>query len=385
MSITDGKKLLFVVNDEWFFTSHRLPIAVGALQNKFDVSLAARLDETNDIVKEHNISVHDWQLAPKSRSIFSDLSAISSLYSIVQRVNPDIVHLVTIKSILYGGIIARLRKTPCLVIAVSGMGDVFTNPSTVNKILRVCVLNIYKFILKHPNSHVIVQNEFDKKYFLGLLHNNPSRITKVPGSGVNLQEFHPTNLHLSNPVIMFASRLLFDKGVLDFIQTAKKLEQEFPKAKFVLVGSVDPENKRSIQEPELKKLIADSNIEWWGHKKNMASIIAQATAIVLPTKYGEGVPKVLIEACAAGKPVVSSKNPGCLEIIEDGINGYTVDLAKENGDDLTAKVRYLLENPDVCTKLGENTRKIAEKKWSVDAVVSATIKIYQELIDTTKN
>lgn len=233
------------------------------------------------------------------------------------------VHLVTIKPVLIGGLASILAKVPAIVYAISGLGFIFTNTMLKAKILRLGIIPLYRLALSAKNKIVIVQNLDDLRILRQYVAIPESQTVLIPGSGVNLEQFNIQPLPLENKTVLMACRLLADKGVYEFHQSVLLLKEKYPKVRFVLVGGVDPDNPASLTEQELTEWVTNNDLEWWGHQTNMSEVLSQATIVVLPS-YREGMPKVLLEAQALGRPIVTTDVPGCCEAIENGKTGFLV-------------------------------------------------------------
>jgi len=202
-------------------------------------------------------------------------------------------------------------------------------------------------------------------------------VTIVRGSGVDVKKFIPAEESTGVPIVMLASRMLWDKGVGEFIEAAKILKQEGVEARFVLVGDSDPENPASIPNAQLSEWHELGIVEWWGERGNMHEMLTQAHIVCLPS-YREGLPKVLLEAASCGKPIIATDVPGCREIVHNGENGILVPL--KDSSSLASAMKELINNPEKRKIIGINGRRLVENEFSEEIVVSQTLKVYQELL-----
>lgn len=379
VSQDNQRRIHFVVNDSWFFASHRLPIAVAAIENGNEVHLSAVADHTSDAIAQKGVVFHPWSLHPRSRNPLKEIQSFVSLYRSVKNSNPDILHLVTVKSVLYGGIIARILNVRSVVFAISGRGYIYSTENGSTNLLKNLTNSLYRFALSHRNSTVIVQNTTDQNFFVDNKLAPLNRIRLIPGSGVDLATYNvkPNPKKSELPLILFASRMLWDKGVDDFVTAAKMINKNGIRAKFVLAGTADPNNPRSVPLAWLEALPEHDGIKWIGHCDDMADLIAQSSVVVLPSRYGEGVPKILIEAAAIGRPIVTTDWPGCNDAVRHEYNG----LLSTPGDikSLTENINKLIENQDLRCKFGKNSRTLAESTFSIENVIEQTLNIYDEL------
>lgn len=371
------KKLLFIVNNDHFFLSHRLPIALEAKNQGYEVHLAAKVTNKRNALEERGLIIHDIDLDRRKIGI-TLLREFFIILSIIKKINPDIVHLVTIKPVLLGGIAARLTNISAVVTAISGLGYMYSNKGFISKIKRKILSVFYYCSLNHKNQVVIFQN-IDDKSRLGSV--NRSIYTKsilIPGSGVDLSLYTVKNFNKHTPVVMFASRLLASKGVREFVNVAKIINKKESIARFVLVGSIDLSNPESITQKEIDLWRDEGNVEIWGHRNNMHEVIPLANIVVLPSYYGEGLPKVLIEAAACGRAVITTDHPGCRDAIINGSTGVLVPV--KNVSLLSKMILNLISDPIYCENLGLSGRKMAEERFDINQVVSNHMHVYKELL-----
>lgn len=372
------KKLLFVVNVDWFFLSHRLPIALEAQRQGFDVHLATGLTDKLDELRRHGLTVHVLALDRHGTGLGNAWMTTLQLWRVLRSVRPDVVHLVTIKPILLGGLLARLVRVPALVVAVSGLGYVFMSHGSAAWVRRSLVSVLYKLALTHRNLKVIFQNADDLRSLNEIVHLPAHQVATLRGSGVDLAHFVHLKPSEGVPVVVLAARLLADKGVFEFVEAAQMLSAQGCLARFVLVGTVDTGNPTSVKQTELDAWVSEGVVEWWGHRSDMAQVLSAAQIVVLPS-YREGLPKVLLEAAACGRPVVTTDVPGCRDAIEPGVTGLLVPV--QDALALAQAMNELILDPVRCERMGTAGRALAEQAFDVRQVVAAHLQIYADLID----
>ena len=272
-----------------------------------------------------------------------------------------------------------MAKVSSIVYAISGLGFIFTNTMLKAKILRLGIIPLYRLALSAKNKTVIVQNLDDLRILRQYISIPESQTVLIPGSGVDLQQFDVQPLPLRNKIVLMACRLLADKGVYEFHKSALLLKEKYPDVRFVLVGGIDPDNPASLTEQELNEWVQKGDLEWWGHQSNMPEILSQATVIVLPS-YREGMPKVLLEAQALGRPIVTTDVPGCREAIDDGKTGFLVQVKNEQS--LANAIEKLITNDDLCLEFSQNARVLAEQKFDIKQVVKTHMNIYKNLVQS---
>ena len=379
--------LLFVVNEGYFFVSHRLPVALKAQCKGYDVHIAAPTDNvwapadySNEELGDLGLTFHAIPISRRGAHPVQELWTLLALWRLYRRLRPEIIHHLTIKPNLYGGVAARILGVPSVVYAITGLGQMFVATKGPLRSLRPLVLWFMRMALGHGYARVIVQNSGDRKFLLDNGVTKPSDTVLIQGSGVDLTLFQPTPESEGEPIVILPSRLIWEKGIQEFVDAARQLRAEGVVARFVLVGNTHPSNPRAVSRERLEKWAEEGVVEWWGRREDMPSVMAESHIVCLPSKYGEGVPKIILEAAAAGRPIVTSDTPGCREVISDGVEGILVPPADSKA--LAAALRRLIERPRERADMGAAGRERAIKDMDVDQVVARTIEIYRELRST---
>ena len=366
-------KLLYVVNVDWFFLSHRLPIALGARSAGYEVHVATGLTNRAHLFANYGLILHPIYLERGDTSLLGLFRTFINILIVCLRVRPKVIHLVTIKPVLLGGIIARLLGLKRIVASVSGLGYIFIAKGSKASIRRMIIGSLYKLSLFNDGIRVIFQNPDDRLSLCKLSSLPFSKTVLIPGSGVSLSLYSPSDLPPGIPVVLFAARLLSSKGIHEFVDAASQLNG----ARFVIAGQLDKENRDCIDPAQLNQWVENGWIEYWGYSDAMANVLTQASIVVLPS-YREGLPKVLIEAAACARPVITTDVPGCRDAIEPGVTGLLVPAQDSNA--LKVAIQYLLDNPELCISMGLAGRALAERKFDVKQVVQTHLDIYAELI-----
>jgi glycosyltransferase involved in cell wall biosynthesis len=309
------------------------------------------------------------------------LKVARQIWRVYKTVQPDVAHLVTIKPVLMGGILARLAGVPAVVAAVSGLGFVFLETGFFAALRRTLVGFLYKASFGHRNLKVIFQNAQDKATLVQLAGLPETKTALIRGSGVDISQFIAGPLPEGAPVVMLAARLLADKGVREFVQAARLLKAAGNKARFCLVGTADLHNPTSLTLTELDAYQKEGIVELWGHRTDMAATLSAAHIVVLPS-YREGLPKVLIEAAACGRAVVTTDVPGCRDAIEPGVTGVLVPAHDAHA--LSQAIAALLSDPQRCHAMGQAGRVLAEQAFDIQQVVAQHLRIYAGLIANSK-
>ncbi|MBV2127800.1 glycosyltransferase family 4 protein [Arsukibacterium indicum] len=368
------KRLLYIVNVDWFFISHRLPIALAAQQEGYDVHLACNFTDKAEYLQSLGFTLHQLDLSRSGTGIFSEIFAFQGIFSMLRKVRPDIVHLVTIKPVIYGGIASRLLRIKQRVASISGLGYIFIARGLRASLLRSAVSLLYRFALHTPNTKVIFQNPDDKQLLLKQGIIEPSQVVMIRGSGVNLSQYHVAPEPTTIPVIMLVARLLYDKGVLEFVEAARQLKAQTIPIRMVLVGDTDEGNPKSVSVSDIAGWVQEGIVEHWGYQKDINATMAQANVIVLPS-YREGLPKSLIEAAACGRAVITTDVPGCRDAITPDVTGLLVPV--KNASAIASAIVELVKNESMRRQMGVASRQLAEQAFDINSVISTHLGLYR--------
>ncbi|MFA9238575.1 MAG: glycosyltransferase family 4 protein [Candidatus Paceibacteria bacterium] len=370
-----NKKILFIVNVDWFFISHRLPLAIEALTKGYEVHIACGISDKKEHLENLGLKVHPLNISRSGTGIKDELKAFVEIYKILKKIAPDIAHFVTIKPVLYGGIASRFLGSFRKVFAISGLGFVFVAQTLKAKIVRTIVKSMYKIALGGKNSHVIVQNPEDKKVILSFNVTDNENITLIKGSGVDLEQYTYKISENNVPKIVMASRLLKEKGVFEFVTAAEILENKNLKVEFELYGEIDEGNPNSLTKNDLDRISKISNLKIKGFSNNIKSVFQESDIVVLPSYYGEGLPKVLIEAAACGRAIITTNMPGCQDTIIENKTGLFCEV--KNSKSLAEQIEKLILNNELRNDMGKAGRELAEKEFDINKVVDKHFEIYE--------
>lgn len=372
------RKLIFVVNVDWFFLSHRLPLALEALSRGYDVYLLTADTGKKNEIEGYGIHFVNVPFERSGKNIFHEIKCIGILAKYYLRLNPDIIHHVTLKAALLGSIAAKLSGIKNVINAISGLGYNFTDGR--NGLLQKMIRLMMKRSFKSDHFYFILQNPDDIEMMKSVGFVPDSHYKLIKGSGVNLQEYPFTEIDEKEKLrILFPARILYDKGVMELIASTGILKEKWKgRIEFVLAGDCDESNKAVVHQQDLEKLLIPGYIEWIGFRKDMVEQYVQSDIVVLPS-YREGLPKSLIEACAIGRPIITTDVPGCRECVVDGYNGRMVPVKEV--EPLANAIEDLCENKEMRIQMGINSRKLAEKEFSIEQVVEKTFSIYDEILN----
>jgi glycosyltransferase involved in cell wall biosynthesis len=372
-------RVLLAINDLPFLLSHRLPILTALRASKLTVAVAAPTQaKANAILGNMGIDTFDWPLTRSGLHPLREADCVLRLASIYRRWRPAVVHHVTPKPVLYGSLAARLTGIPRVINAISGLGYMFSNVEQRNRLLHRAALVSHQIAHASDGTRVIFQNPDDRAVLVNRGLVPIERTYLIPGSGVDPTAWQPVETLCSAPVVTVACRMLFDKGVADAVAAAKMLRAKSQDIDLHLAGGFDPGSPRAIPESTLQQWHADGSARWLGQVDSMAIQWRQSRIACLPSYYGEGIPKALIEAASCGLPIVTCDVPGCREIVRHGDNGLLV--PPRNPQALAEALKTLLNDYDLCVRMGRRGRERVIAEFSLDRVVRQHLDIYRELL-----
>ncbi|MBD8558628.1 glycosyltransferase family 4 protein [Pseudomonas lactis] len=368
--------LLFIVNDPGFFLSHRLPVAIGAQAAGYRVHVASMPGQAVDTIIKAGFEHQELPLSRSGRNPVAEVRLIFAIWKLLWRLKPDVLHLVTIKPVLYGGIAARLAPVKGVVAAISGLGFVFLSKGVKAALTRQVVSTFYQAALGKRNLRAIFQNPDDRDLLLGMGGLDASKVVMIRGSGVDLSLYSSVPEPEGVPVVCLAARLLLDKGVLEFVEAARILRAHGIEARFQLIGDIDPGNPATVSAAQLEDWRKEGLVELLGYRKDIAALFGAANIVVLPS-YREGLPKVLVEAAACARAVVTTDVPGCRDAIEPGVTGLLVPV--RDAQALASQLQVLIEDPALRRKFGQAGRELAMRAFAIEEIVGQHLDVYRQL------
>lgn len=379
-------KIIYFVNNAAFFVSHRLIIAQKAISQGYEVMLLTGLPGDKDMetyaiskIKKAGINHTILNFTGSGINLIKEIFIIFKIYQFLKINKPDLLHLVSPKAILYGGIVSNFLKIKGLIYSISGMGFVFTkNPkhNFFRKCLKLFISKAILFSFRFKNKQVIIQNQDDYEQVIKMKLANPNEVTFTYGSGVELNSFEEIKIEDKKNIVLFAGRVLEDKGVRDFVKASELVKEKYPNWKFIIIGSTKYDNPSAIPEQEISRWRKEKIVEVKGHVDNAFSYFKDASIVCLPS-YREGMPKVLMEAAASACATVTTNVPGCREVIKSNISGILV--KPRSPEELAKAIILLIDDQSLRMKFGEEGRKLANERFSTDTVVDINLSLYQKL------
>lgn len=374
-------KILFLITEDWYFRLHWTGLAQAARDAGFEVSLAMRVQEYDPEISRQGFKLFPINLLRRSVNPIREVMAVVELARLYRAEKPDLVYHVAIKPILYGSIAARLADVPSVINVFAGLGYAYTSDELRAKLLRLFLTFGLSAACKSAGSIAVFQNEEDRAQLVRDHVARKSQTRVIPGTGVDTDRFRPTSDETGKPIILLPCRMLWDKGVGEFIEAARLVGRMKSGARFVLVGRCDEDNPASIQSKQLHQWQEEGVIEWWGHRSDMPAVLGNAAVVVLPS-YREGLPVSLLEAGACGKPIIATDVPGCREVVRHRVNGLLI--PPRNAIALADAIVLLLENPELRRELGRRGREIVVKEFSSTIVIRQTLALYHELLQKSR-
>ncbi len=366
-------KILLVANTDWFLYRYRLSLARYLRRRGFDVALVSPGGNYAPLITAEGFHWLEWPVDRQTSRLPGELAAVLSLWRSFRRERPALVPLHTVKPVLYGSLAARLAGVRGVVRSITGRGYVFLSEDRRARRLRSIVSLLYRLL---PGGATIFENDADRRFFLDRKLVRPSAAHLIEGVGVDTSYYHPLPEPDGTPVVLLASRLLWDKGVGALVEAARLLHSRL-EVRVALAGEPDEGNPASIPAETLRGWQAEGAVEWWGWQEDMRAAYAACCLVTLPS-LGEGLPTTLLEAAACGRPLVATDVPGCRDVVQDGLNGLLVPPG--DAPALAEALERLLRDPGLRRRMGAAGRLRVEQRFS-DALVNArTLEVYAPLV-----
>ena len=373
------------MTEDWYFCSHRLPVARAARDAGFEVLVATRVRRHGAHICDEEFGLRPIAWRRRGDGPVAHARALAAIARLYRAERPDIVHHVALKPVLFGGLATRLAfptgaTAPAQIAAVMGLGSSFAAQSASARLRRPALQLALR--LAAAGGWVVVQNPEDRTALAGF-GVGPERIALIRGSGVDVARFRPlpdpSGTENSHPItVAIVSRMLRSKGVLDAVVAVQRLRAAGSPVVLLLAGAADPDNPDSLTEEELRALTAQPGVEWLGRVDDVRTVWRRAAIALLPTTYGEGVPLSLLEAAACGRPIVATDVPGCREAVRAGETGLLV--PPRDIDGLAAAIRQLADDPDRRRAMGEAGRARVTRDFAEEVVIRQTLALYRSAL-----
>ena len=365
-----NKKLLFFVTEDWYFCLHWLRFAIGAQKAGYQVTVVTQVSSKAEIIREQGIEVIAVSLSRHGTNPFHESKLLWDLIRIYRQVRPDVVQHVAMKPIVYGSIAALFARVERIINVVAGLGYLFSANTLkarwVSPLIKQTFLILHRFL---PSIFIFQNPDSARRIFT---YARP-RVSVIRGVGVDLERFVTTPQPKGRLNVVLPGRLLWDKGVAEFVGAARYFKAHGYECLFVLVGDPDDGNRSAVPRSDLRRWVQEGVIEWLGFCSDMPALYAQASIVCLPS-YHEGLPTVLLEAAACGRPLVATDIPGCRDVVSEAENGFLVPV--QDTDSLIKAIKPLLDSPELRQQMGTRGRLMVEQGFSAEEVVGAYIALY---------
>lgn len=370
-------KLLFFVTVDWFFCSHFIERAKAAQRAGYDVVVLTRVDQHRSVIEGAGLRLIPLTIDRRSLNPLEAFKTLVKLVHVFRRERPDVLHQIALKPILLGGFAARLTGIKRVVNAVVGGGYVFTSTSPLMRAVRPLMRLALKLLLNPPGSCVVFENQDDLSSFVRSHQVRAEAAVLIRGAGVDADLFQPQPVRRTTPLVVVTARLLWDKGLGEFVAAARLLRAQGIQARFALVGDLDADNRACIDPAVLDEWKAEGVVELWGFRRDMPKVLREADIVCLPS-YREGLPKSLLEAMAAGLPCVTTDVPGCREAVQNGENGWLV--PPRDPQALARALNLLIENPDLRCRMGQRGRDMVLTEFASPIICQQTLQVYERML-----
>ena len=371
-------KILFIIVEDRYFLSHRLHLAQYAIKKGYQVGLLCKISKHKEFLENEGIQVFDWSLVRGSFNLFFEIKAIYEILITLLKFAPDVLHAVALKPVIYASFASKLVFLKSRVFALGGLGFIFSSDKILAKLLRPLIVLVLKFTFSGNKSRLIIQNIDDKRTLINLKVIRDEKIDLIKGAGVDMKIFSFIKEPSQIPEVILPARLLWDKGVGEFVLAADILKKRGINAKFTLLGETDPHNPECIPDDQIEDWKKEGAVGVAGFQDDMAKCIQDCAVVCLPS-YREGLPKSLLEAASCGRPIVTTDVPGCREIVQDGVNGYLV--PSKDPDLLAEALSRLLTDRKLREVMGLKGREFVERGFSAEIVAIKTEKIWNSLLN----
>jgi glycosyltransferase involved in cell wall biosynthesis len=372
-------KAILFANTDWYLYNFRRTLALSLLRAGYDVLLISPDGPYGPRLRELGLRWEPVPMQRRSLNVLRESAFLLYLYRLFRREQPDVVHGFTIKCAVYGSLAAKMAGIPARINAVAGMGYVFTSDQLKARALRPVVRALLRLALGGEQARLILQNSDDVKLFRRAELVEPSHIRLIRGSGVDCGKFATVSLRPPSegaPRILLASRILWDKGVGEYIAALRLLRRQGYTVNAMLAGTPDPGNPATVPEQTIREWVDEGVISWLGHVDDMIALFETVDIVVLPS-YREGLPRSLVEAAACGLPLITTDVPGCREVVSDGIDGLLVPV--RDSEAIMQAIRRLLDDSSFARRLGSAARTKARTYFDERIVIERTLGVYEEL------
>lgn len=369
------KKVFLTANTDWYLYRFRLSLA-GELQRLgFEPVFVSPPGVYVSRIQSEGYRWLPWYIERRGLSPWKEIYTIAQFYAILNREKPDLIHNHTIKPVFYGSLTAQLKGYKNVINAITGRGYLFINPPFSVRVLRNMVLPLYRVATDNASFLTLFENESDLDFFTAQKMFLHTRKAVIQGVGVDTDLFCPQPEEETSPIVAYVGRLLWDKGVGDFVKSAEILKNKSD-IRFVLIGNPDPGNPSSIPQHVIRDWVEKGAVEWWGWQEDMPDIYRQCHIIVMPS-HSEGLSTTILEAMSCGRAVIATDVPGCRDLVHHRQTGLLIQPG--NPQELAAAIQLLVEDPGLRRSLAAAGRQMILENYSVQHINQLTLGIYRQV------
>lgn len=368
-----NKKLLFFISVDWYFWSHRLQLALDAKKIGYEVAVVTNTTHCTKKIEAQGIVV--YHLPGFKRNVLgliSNFIIMANIISVIQSFKPTVIHNIALKQVLIGTLVALMFSNIRVVNTIAGFGILRVSNKLFFKLIFNFLLKIFSLFTNFSNVHFILQNQSDLNLLSHQMFTNKSKLQLIKGSGVELQKPKKYSTAEKFPTFLFASRLIEEKGILQYVEAANRLNKLQVQARFLVAGLIDKESPNPI----LAETLENSAVEWIGFSDDVNSLIDKCRAVCLFSSYGEGVPRILLESLARSTPIITTNAPGCEELVDSGRNGILISAT--DMDEIEKAFLKLIHSPSHAFELGKSGRQYIEKEYCIRNINDSVLEIYEQ-------
>ncbi len=373
-------RLLFVVNVSFSFIHNRLVLAQAAQAVGYDVHVATRVyrAEDSERIQKAGIQLHPIEIGRGDSGFFYDLRSLWHLRRLYRRLQPDLVHHLAMKPIVFGGLVARLSGVRSVVQAFTGLGYAFSGAGALPALRRKLIILALRLGCRRPGTIAVLQNRADIEELIVERIIQREQAVLIKGSGVAVDEINVRPEPAGVVRVLLPARMLREKGVEEFVSAADQLHAWGVSAEFLLAGDTDPSNPGGLPLEQLNDWAKSGVVQYLGFVQDIPSLFSSCHIICLPSYYREGLSKSLIEAAACGRAIVTTDRPGCRDVVQDGVNGFLVPA--RDVPSLAIALKKLIDNPGLRQQFGAAGRELAVSEFDLSIVVEQTLGVYEKLL-----
>ena len=370
------KRIVLVANTSWSIYNFRYGLIKELLNKKYKVIIIAPYDKFSDKLKKLGCKVYDIEINSKGTNPLEDMNTMINFYKLYKKINPDLIFHYTIKPNIYGTIAAKFCNIPSIAIT-TGLGYAFINDNLITKIVSF----LYKFSFKFTKE-VWFLNEDDKNIFLQRNLVDVKKTFVLPSEGIDTQKFKPIQIDKKDNIFRFLliARMLWDKGVGEYVEAAKIIKQKYKNVEFLLLGAIGVDNPTVISKKTMEEWEKEGIVKYLGTTDDVKNEIAKVDCIVLPS-YREGTSRVLLESASMAKPIITTNVPGCKEVVDDGVNGYLCEV--KNSKDLANKMEMMLNlSDDERIEMGRKGRQKIVNEFDEKIVINKYLETIEKILNS---